>query len=273
MTHALLYDSTKCVQCTVCVDACKVKWGLPDGGEDRLSDKNYTTLEVHDGHPVRRMCMHCEEPACASVCPVGALEKTAVGPVIYHEDRCMGCRYCLVACPFNIPKYEWSSPVPRVRKCVMCFDRLEEGKKPACTMFCPTGAIKSGDRDELLAEARARLRDEPDAYYPRIYGEKEVGGTGVLILSAVAPEKLGLPVDLPGEPLPERTWQVLSRLPGVVSVGATFCLGVAWLINRRNKVREEEDRKTGTLAAAREAAGQTAEPKPAPARVEEEVTV
>jgi formate dehydrogenase iron-sulfur subunit len=240
MSYALLYDSTKCVECGVCLTACKMKWDLPEGDLDRLGENTFTTLEVHDGHPVRRMCMHCNEPACASVCPVGALEKTPEGPVNYHPEKCIGCRYCMMACPFGVPKYEWSSAIPTVRKCVMCHDRVKEGKVPACTLPCRVGAMKFGDRDELLAEARERIRTSPDAYYPYIYGEKEAGGTGVLVIGAVAPEKLGLPMNIPLEPLPQKTWQVLSKLPGVVAVGASFCLGMWWLINRRDKIREEE---------------------------------
>lgn len=246
MSHALLYDSTKCVECEVCLLACKMKWGLPEGGEDVLSDRTLTVLENHDGHPVRRMCMHCIEPACASVCPVGALEKTADGPVTYDASKCIGCRYCMVACPFNVPRYEWESPTPRVRKCVMCNDRVDAGKAPACTLPCRIGAMKFGDRDELLGEAWARIRANPDRYHPHVYGEKEVGGTSVLIIAAVPPEKLGLPVNVPMDSLPKRTWQVLSRLPAVISVGATFCLVMWWLIHRRDRIAAEEIGKVRT---------------------------
>jgi formate dehydrogenase iron-sulfur subunit len=240
MSYAILYDSTRCVQCEGCVNACLVKNDLPDDADDRLSEHRFSRLEDHGGHPVRRVCMHCEEPACASVCPVGALQKTKDGPVTYDPDKCMGCRYCMVACPFGVPKYEWSKAIPRVRKCQMCFDRVEDGKKPACTMFCPADAIRFGDRDELLAEAKARMAKEPDRYHPHVYGEKEVGGTGVMIIAAVPPEELGLPVNLPTDPLPLRTWNVLSRLPGVVAVGASFCLGMWWLINRRDRLHAEK---------------------------------
>jgi len=240
MSRAILYDSTRCVQCEGCLNACRVKWDLPDEAENKLSENRFSTLETHGGHPVRRTCMHCLEPACASVCPVGALEKTADGPVIYHPEKCMGCRYCIMACPFDVPRYEWSSPIPRVRKCVMCFDRIEEGKAPACTMFCPVGAIEFGDRDELLQEAKARIGAAPDRYHPHVYGESEVGGTSVLVIAAVPPEKLGLPTAVPGSPMPQTTWQVLSRLPGVVVTGAAFCLGMWWLIHRRDQVRLEE---------------------------------
>ena len=247
MPYAILYDSTRCIECRMCVDACRLKWDLPKTGESRLSENAFTILENRNGHPIRRMCMHCLEPACASVCPVGALEKTENGPVVYHADRCMGCRYCMMACPFGVPKYEWSSAVPRVRKCVMCFDRIDEGKKPACTMVCPEDAIRFGEREELLAEAHARLRAEPGRYHPHVYGEREAGGTSVLVIASVPPGELGLPSDLPEQAMPERTWQVLSRLPGVVVVGAAFCTGMWWLINS-NKI--ETDR-IGPVAVIR----------------------
>jgi formate dehydrogenase iron-sulfur subunit len=240
MSKAILYDSTKCVQCGRCETACSTWQGLPLDAPKKLSANRLTVLEDHDGHPVRRMCMHCEDPACASVCPVGALEKTKAGPVKYDGSKCMGCRYCLMACPFDVPRYEWDSAVPVVKKCVMCFDRVSEGKAPNCTRFCPAGAIKFGERDELLAEAKGRIAARPDRYHPSVYGEKEAGGTSVLIIAAVPPEKLGLPTDVPKEALPGRTWAVLSRLPGVVAAGAAFCLGTWWVIERRNKLADEK---------------------------------
>jgi len=239
MSKAILYDSTRCVQCGRCETACRVINDLPEEAPKKLSEHRFTILEEHDGHPVRKMCMHCEDPACASVCPVGALQKTKDGPVTYDPDKCMGCRYCLMACPFSVPKYEWSSPLPRVRKCQMCSERVSDGKKPNCTRFCPADAIRYGERDELLAAAKARVAGNPDRYHDHVYGEKEAGGTSVLIIAAVPPAKLGLPVDVPKEALPQRTWQVLSRLPGVVVAGAAFLLGTWWVIERRNQVAAE----------------------------------
>ena len=125
--------------------------------------------------------MHCAEPTCVSVCPVGALQKTSLGPVVYDAEKCMGCRYCLQACPFQVPTYEWNQRLPKMRKCDMCYERQSQGKLTACAEVCPTGATKNGDRDELLAEARQRIADKPGQYYGKIYGVKEVGGTSVLL--------------------------------------------------------------------------------------------
>ncbi len=246
MSKGILYDSTLCVRCEGCVNACKAKWDLPRKVDDHLGAGTWLTIEDHGGHFVRRSCMHCEDPACASVCPVAALEKTPAGPVVYHADKCIGCRYCMMACPFQVPRYEWERAAPRIRKCVMCYDRIEEGGEPACTMICPVGALKFGERDELLAEARKRLREHPDRYHPHIYGEKEVAGTGVLLIAAVSPAELGLPADVPTDSLPKRTWEVLSRLPGVVAVGAAFCVGTWWVIQRRDRfVRVQVDGEAG----------------------------
>jgi formate dehydrogenase iron-sulfur subunit len=252
MSYGILYDSVRCVQCGGCADACKIHWNLPDKDPDKLSEHTFTVLEKHDGHPLRKMCMHCEKPACVSVCPVRALEKTPEGPVTYYAERCMGCRYCVIACPFRIPKYEWSSAIPRVRKCVMCYDRVKDGKRPVCTMFCPVGGITFGRRDELLAEAKRRIAAEPERYHDHVYGEHEAGGTAVLVIAAVPPEKLGLPTDVGDEPLPEKTWAALSRLPGVVGVAGAFSMAFWWVVQRRDKVMAAEEHAEASLTTVHE---------------------
>ena len=178
--------------------------------------------------------MHCLEPACVSVCPVTALQKTELGPVIYDESRCIGCRYCMLACPFGIPKYEWDSPLPKVQKCIMCYEkRVAGGEQPACTQVCPTGATKFGDRDALIAEARARIAAEPDRYVNHIYGVTEAGGTSVLFLSPIPFADLGFKTDVRDEPYPKLTWDILSKIPSIVSVGGVLLFGIYWVIHRR----------------------------------------
>ena len=184
--------------------------------------------------------MNCQDPACVSVCPVAALRKTAAGPVIYEEERCMGCRYCMVACPFGIPKYEWGKLLPRVRKCTMCANRVESGLQAACAEICPTGATKFGEREGLIAEAQQRIRDNPHQYVNRIYGLNEVGGTSVLLLSSVPFEEFGYKGDLLSEPMPMLTFRVLSRIPDVVALGGVLLGGVWWLTNRREEVAAAE---------------------------------
>lgn len=247
MSKAVLYDSTLCVGCKACEGACAGRWGLPYNdrvaAEERLSAHKLTAIETHGERYSRRICMHCNEPACASVCPVGALQKTAMGPVVYDASKCMGCRYCMTACPFQVPAYEWDKRLPKVRKCDMCYDRQRDGKLTACAEACPTGATICGERDALVAEARKRLAEKPKDYYQKIYGIKEVGGTSVLFLSAVPFEQIGLRTTLPQEAMPHFTWRVLSMVPDVVSVGSVLLGGIYWITNRRDEVARKEGRR------------------------------
>ena len=247
MPKAILYDSTLCIGCRACEGACAERWGLPYNdkiaNEERISAHKLTTIEVHGDKFVRRLCMNCLQPACVSVCPVGALEKTALGPVTYDSEKCMGCRYCMQACPFQVPSYEWSSRLPRMRKCDMCYDRQSHGKPTACAEACPVGATKNGDRDALVAEARQRIAERPDQYYHRVYGLSEAGGTSVLYLSAVPFEQIGFRTNVPEEPLPMLTWRVLELLPDVVSTGSVLLGGIWWITNRRAEVAKNDGRR------------------------------
>jgi formate dehydrogenase iron-sulfur subunit len=244
MANGILYDSTLCIGCRACEQACAQRWNLSwndaVGAEQQLSAHKLTTIQQHGDHFVRRMCMHCKEPTCVSVCPVAALRKTPEGPVVYDESRCMGCRYCMTACPFQVPVYEWSSTAPRVRKCDMCRARQLAGQATACAEACPTGATKFGEREALVAEAQQRIAEKPADYYPRVYGVHEAGGTSVLILSAVPFEQLGLRTGLPSEPLPRLTWNVLSHVPDVGTVGSVLLGGIWWITHRREEVARAE---------------------------------
>ncbi|MDX2150809.1 MAG: 4Fe-4S dicluster domain-containing protein [Bryobacteraceae bacterium] len=244
MARGVLFDSTLCVGCRECEGACAKRWNQPYDESiartEKISYRKLTTIQTKGENFVRRMCMHCVDPACASVCPVGALEKTKLGPVVYHEDRCMGCRYCMVACPFNVPSYTWNEPLPKVKKCDMCFERQSAGKQTACAEACPTGATLLGERDELIAEAKKRLAEKPAEYHPKVYGIEEVGGTSVLFLSKVPFEQLGLRTDLPRHALPQNTWAVLSHVPDVAAVGSVLLGGVYWITHRREAVARAE---------------------------------
>ncbi len=244
---AILTDVTKCIGCEFCVEGCKA---LNETGEDRpwpwqakindLSATRWTTIErLGKDRFVRRQCRHCAEPACVSACPVGALTKTPEGPVVYDSIKCMGCRYCMMACPFLVPRYSWDEAVPSIRKCVMCFERIQSGevKEPGCTAACPTGATIFGRRGELLGEAWQRVRANPDVYLQHVFGEHEAGGTSVLEISDV---DIALPATVPSDPLPNRTWGALKTVPLVfLGMGATM-LGLRWLIGRRDLLRNEE---------------------------------
>ncbi|MBM4160477.1 MAG: 4Fe-4S dicluster domain-containing protein [Ignavibacteria bacterium] len=245
-SKAMLIDLTLCVGCNACQEACKTANGLAEGEEKRLSATAYTALEEHDGVYVRRMCQHCVEPTCVSVCPVGAFVKTEEGPVLYDEEKCIGCRYCMQACPFQVPRYEWRSTFPRVRKCVFCDSRITQGLQPACAEACPAGATKFGDRDDLIQEALDRMKADPGKYVSRIYGRHEVGGTSILYITSVPFEQLGFKADLQTTALPDLTWNALSKIPGVVSVGGVLLYGIWWITNRRAEVqRYEQELKEG----------------------------
>jgi formate dehydrogenase iron-sulfur subunit len=240
--RALLFDVTRCVGCRACAQACKKSHGFPgDGEETELDATTYTVLlDKGDGRYLRKMCMHCVDPSCASACPVGAFTKTELGPVVYDGSKCLGCRYCMIACPFGVPRYEWSKPVPVVRKCDGCYERQLPGLPTACTEACPAEATVGGTREQMLAEAKRRIAESPDAYYPEIYGEHEVGGANVFVLSPVPFEELGMKVGLGRDPLPNLTWQALSKIPGVVGIGCVGLSAIYWITHRRQEVAAAE---------------------------------
>jgi len=234
--RAILVDISRCVGCGACSAACKEANGLPDTEETQLSATAWTALAEKGDYYVRNLCRHCTDPTCVSVCPVGAFVKTAEGPVIYDGDKCIGCRYCMTACPFQVPRYEWTSRAPLVRKCIMCHERVKNGQMTACAEACPESATVFGYRDEMIAEARRRIAENPGQYVDHIYGEHEVGGTNVLFLSPVPFEELGFRMDLGNDALPELTWEALKKIPNLVTASGVALGGLWWLINRRATV-------------------------------------
>ena len=247
--NAILTDVTKCVGCEKCVDACvaehnhgpslRWRWSSKDG----LSGSRFTSVVRSEGNAyVRKQCRHCLDPACVTACPVGALTKTESGAVVYDAHKCMGCRYCMMSCPFGIPRYTWNENVPLVRKCSMCYEkRLKDGKQPACTEACPEGATIFGDRDELIAEAKRRITSRPDIYINKVYGEYDVGGTSVLYVSNVDLDFLSWDKDPDTKPLSNLTSPAMKAvLPAFFTVGAGMSL-TYWIYQRRNMVIDKKN--------------------------------
>lgn len=240
----ILVDVTRCTGCNHCVDACTEAHNLgearssPQEVGDGLSAHRWSAIVYHEGHSVRKFCRHCLEPACVSVCPIGAMQKTADGPVVYNYDACMGCRYCMMACPFGIPRYEWDSPAPRVQKCNLCADRLSTGQLPACVEACPEQALIFGERDALLETAHRRIQTENGKYLPVVYGEHEAGGTSVLYISDISLDFLAL-AQTPGDrAYPDLSWSWMSKVPAVGVATAGLMTGLFWVIGRRIQVEE-----------------------------------
>lgn len=252
---AMLYDATVCIGCKACVSACTTANGLiPDttlsGGIWQMpTDLNAQTKNIimlaKDGDKssfVKRQCMHCVDPACVSGCPFGSLTKGKYGIVEWDPYRCIGCRYCEISCPYDVPRFEWAKFNPKIVKCEFCKERLDEGKQPACTEVCPVGAVIFGTRQQLLATAKARIQASPGKYYQdRVYGEGDLGGTQVLYLSHLPFERLGLP-EVGTESRAHYGSKVHSVIyKGMVIPVAVYAVLVA-AIKRRYKVMEEEAR-------------------------------
>ena len=255
MSKAVLYDASKCIGCRACQIACKQWNELPSEkttnrgtyeNPPKMSAYTFTKIRFTEAEDdgkfqwvfTKLQCMHCEHPACAEACLVGALQKTEYGAVIYDDNKCIGCRYCMVACPFDIPTFEWDSPLPWIRKCTFCADRQGGGLKPACVTTCPAGALKFGERNELIAEAKERIAASPGRYVDHIYGENEVGGTSWLYLSPIPFEKLGLPT-LGSEPVTINVERAMGAVPPVLLGVAAAMAGVYWLVQRRQKISQE----------------------------------
>ena len=286
-----LIDITKCIGCRACQVACK-QWNDKDGEpteiESALGFQNPATLSaktltlitsheiVDDTAPgglhyafTMQRCLHCLEPACVSACPTTALFRQDDGPVSYDSDPCIGCRYCILACPWGVPTTDWDTLKPKIHKCTHCSDRCgqpapasrngktltsEESQKfladiiaPACVKACPADALKFGNRDEMLAEAHRRMAARPGKYVDHIYGEHEAGGTSVMYLSAVPFEKLGFP-KIGTKPYTGFTRFALHAVPpAVMAVGAL--LGGAYMFFKRRALVVAGAGGHGTVAA------------------------
>ena len=250
----VLGDTYRCIGCRSCEEACAEEHGLPvpDIDDESVFDKKrsmspeqYTVVNRYETEKgevfVKRQCMHCWQPACTSACLTEAMYKTKEGPVIWRINKCMGCRFCMVSCPFNIPKFEYNEWNPKIQKCNMCWERLEQGKEPACVEACPAEALTFAKKRELIEIARTRILDEPTEYVHHIYGESEVGGTGWLYLSPVPFEQLGFRMDLGTTPYPEYTKEFIYAVPCVFLLVPSLLIGLSLLTDReKNESKKEE---------------------------------
>ena len=254
----ILHDITQCVGCRSCEAACARENALPVPDKPfkdlsvleekrRTTAADYTVVNKYEvpGRKaplfVKKQCNHCLEPACASVCFVRAFKKTETGAVTYDASVCVGCRYCMVACPFEIPTYEYDEALsPRVMKCTMCYPRIMRGEIPACVEACPKEALTFGKREDLINIARERIRQYPDRYIDHIYGETEMGGTSWLYLSSVPFKEVGMKEDLGVTPAPELTSGALSAVPVVVGLWPVLLMGLFAISKRKEIVFREE---------------------------------
>lgn len=236
---AVLSDLSWCAGCRECEFACAAANDLPEPDWDeatvddvvrKTSDTQLSVVnrfETADTEVyVKRQCMHCDTPACAAACLTKAMHKTDEGPVVWRASKCLGCRYCMMACPFDVPKFEYGSVNPRILKCRMCLERLQEGEVPACVENCPAEALTFGKRGELLEIARQRIYQNPDDYVSHIYGEHEAGGTNWLYISPVPFEQLGFRTDLETTAYPEFTRDFLTSVPIVLTLWPAFLLAL-----------------------------------------------
>lgn len=268
-----LVDTTLCVGCRSCEAACNERNALAQPRESfretavlenerRMDETTFTVINkyyprnmgtlVWRKEPtfVKFQCMHCQDPSCVSACIVGALKKEPSGPVTYDASKCIGCRYCMIACPFQVPAYEYHDPLtPRVRKCTFCFDQVKDGGLPACAQVCPREAIVFGRRDKLLKLARWRIRTNPSKYVNHIYGEREVGGTSWLYLASEPFESIGFP-KLDGTAPPRLTESIQHVVVGglILPLGLYAGLGgIMWLTGFLKRNGHDQDR-TGEVS-------------------------
>lgn len=261
----VLVDLSRCVGCRTCEAACNHEQNLPEpalpfddysvfdelhhGQKRRPTDKAYTVVNRYEPEgtdaPLYRkiQCNHCNEPACLTSCFVNAYTKTPEGAVIYDSKVCVGCRNCMIACPFHVPAYSYDSVLnPVIKKCIFCYDtRLKDGKPPACVESCPQQVMTFGKRKELMKIAHERISKNPDKYVDQIYGEKEVGGTGWFYISNAPFEEAGFDQDLPKKPIINNVKDFLAIVPMVLTIWPALFTGFHLLATKGKSHGHEDD--------------------------------
>ena len=259
----VLVDTTNCVGCRSCEWACKNAHDIEAGDIESYKDRSvfhnmrrpsvnsYTVVNEYKNNKnpllpinVKVQCMHCDKPACVSACIVGAISKLEDGSVVWDTDKCIGCRYCMVACQFQVPVFEFEKAIqPSIRKCDFCNNRTKKGKLPACVEICPLEALTYGPRTELIKVARQKIKRNPDKYLNYIYGEKEVGGTSWLYLASRNFQSIGFP-KLNNKPAPGVSESIQHGIFAyfVPPVALYSWLGaMMWLTKRKNEVNENKE--------------------------------
>ena len=267
----VLVDLTKCIGCGSCVVACKMynnnEWiedRAPTSGEKaELADKNWTVVQhcrisknsgenlnvggvsppvrtdgSEEWRYVKRQCLHCKDPACVSSCFATAFRKNdETGAIVYHPNLCVGCRYCMLACPFSVPKFEWNKPIPMLAKCTMCHNRIEKGDVPACVSVCPTSVMKFGNQEQLLKEAKEIIAND-SRYVRHIYGEEEAGGTAWIYISDKPFDALGFKKNVPKRSIPSYTKNYMHATPIVGAIWLVVLSCLYFITKRRSGKRE-----------------------------------
>ena len=246
--YAVMHDMTRCVGCRSCEYECATANGLPEPPDDiepvrKTDEKTRTVINEHNTSKgvfySKVQCMHCSQPACVSACLTQAMYKTKEGAVIWRGDKCMGCRYCMVSCPFDVPKFEYFSPNPKIEKCTMCYEnKVSKGEMPACAAGCPNDALMFGTRREVIKEARKRIVENPDTYYDHIYGEYEAGGTSWLYLSPVPFEEMGMKTNIQRASYPALTKTFLYSVPAIFVLVPALLAGV-YQGTKKDDLKEE----------------------------------
>lgn len=249
--YAILHDITLCEGCQECELACAAAHGLPEPEDypdaevirslDPAKRSVVNAVETSAGEVyTKKQCMNCAQPACASACLTKAMQKEDEGPVTWDKDKCMGCRYCMVSCPFEMPQFEYASSNPKISKCDMCFERIAEGELPVCVENCPAGALTFGKRSDILREARQRILDNPGSYVDHIYGEHEAGGTGWLNLSPVPFDELGFNTNVEMSSYPALTKGFLYSVPSVFVLWPALLIGLKEAVSGNKEDIEHE---------------------------------
>ncbi|MBK8025799.1 MAG: 4Fe-4S dicluster domain-containing protein [Chloroflexi bacterium] len=254
--YGFLIDASYCIDCRSCMVACSVENKVPmDSTRIWIEETGITgTYPDLKSFTAPFHCMHCIDPSCVSACTVSALTRSEDGIVSYNQDICIGCRYCVYACPFGVPTYQWDEPLPLVIKCDMCFQRLAEGQQPACAATCPTGAIQFGRYEDMLAEAHRKISERPDKYVQHIYGEEENGGTATLYISPVPFDELGFPIA--GTTSPAYSNRLVTEGTPMVAGAMLVGLTGAYLTIKHLKEEAEKDRQEAEQKILAQSAGE-----------------